>query len=102
MAINQIKSRQFITPLDDEDWTNLQSSLEDKALNPEQALLQKEKLNRLRTAIGRLTLVERECLNLRTKGFRYREIGEILGIGTMTVCDTLSRVIEKLGKETNG
>lgn len=102
LAINRIKSRQFIAPLDDEDWTKLQSSLEDKALNPEQALLQKEKLNRLRQAIGRLTLVERECLNLRTKGFRYREIGEILDIGTMTVCDTLGRVIEKLAKETNG
>ena len=101
-AINQIKSRQFIAPLDDEDWTLLQRSLEDKALNPEQILLQKEKINRLRKAISRLTQVERECLNLRTKGFRYREIGEILEIGTMTVCDTLARVIEKLAKDING
>ena len=65
-------------------------------------LLQKEKLDRLRKAISRLTLIERECLNLRTKGFRYREIGEILGIGTTTVSDTLYRIIEKLAKETNG
>lgn len=102
LAINQIKSRQFIAPVSDEDWLELQRTLEDKAPNPEQALLQKEKLNRLRLAIGRLTLVERECLNLRTKGFRYREIAEILEIGTMTVCDTLARVIEKLAREMNG
>jgi RNA polymerase sigma-70 factor, ECF subfamily len=102
LAINQIKSQQFIAPLGDEDWLELQRSLEDKGLNPEQNLLQKEKLDRLRKAISRLTLIERECLNLRTKGFRYREIGEILGIGTTTVSDTLYRVIEKLAKETNG
>lgn len=101
LAINQIKSRQFIAPLADEDWIELQGSLEDKSPNPEQILLQKEKLNRLRLAIGRLTPVERECLNLRTKGFRYREIGEILEIGTTTVSDTLARVIEKLARETN-
>lgn len=102
LAINQIKSRQFIEPVDDAGWDELQHSLADKNLNPEQTLLQKEKLNRLRKAISRLTLVERECLNLRTKGFRYREISEILEIGTTTVADTLYRVIEKLAKETNG
>ena len=102
LAINRIKSRQFIEPMDDAAWIELQSSLEDKNLNPEQTLLQKERLSRLRKAISRLTPVERECLNLRTKGFRYREIGEILEIGTTTVADTLSRVIEKLGRETNG
>lgn len=102
LAVDRIRSQKFIAPLDDEDWIKLQNSLVETGLNPEQALLQKEKLNRLHTAIGRLTLLERECLNLRTKGFRYREIGEILEIGTTTVSDTLGRVIEKLAKETNG
>lgn len=102
LAINQIKSRKFIVPVGDEDWLELQRSLEDKELNPEQILLQKEKLNRVRNAISRLTLSERECLNLRIKGFRYREIGEILEIGTTTVADTLSRAIEKLAREING
>ena len=102
LAINQIKSRQFIAPISDEEWDELQRSLEYKGLDPEQVLLQKEKLERLRKAIIRLTLIERECLNLRTKGFRYREIGEILDIGTTTVADTLGRVIDKLARETNG
>lgn len=102
LAINQIKKQQFIEPLDDAGWDDLQHSLEDKNLNPEQIFLQKEKMNRLRKAISRLTLIERECLSLRTKGFRYREISEILEIGTTTVSDTLYRVIEKLAKETNG
>lgn len=102
LAQNQIKTQKFIAVLNDEDWNELEQSLEDNALNPEQVLLKKEKMNRLRRAINRLTEIERQCLNLRTKGFRYREIGEILGIGTTTVSDTLTRVIEKLLRETNG
>lgn len=102
LAINQIKSRQFIQPLEEEAWTQLEQNLQSKDANPEQKLLQKEKYNRLRTAMSRLTLIERECLNLRTKGFRYKEIGEILELSTTSVAETLYRVIEKLGKETNG
>lgn len=101
MALKSVKKQQFLSPLDDDEWNDLQHSLAGKELNPEQSLLQKEKLNRLRKAIGRLTLVERECLNLRTKGFRYREIGEIVDITPRAVAGTLYRVIEKLAKETN-
>jgi RNA polymerase sigma-70 factor (ECF subfamily) len=102
MAVTQIKRQQFIAPLSDEEWDDLQRSLKGDELNPEQNLLQKEKLNRLRKAISRLTPIERECLNLRTKGFRYREIGEILEISGRRVADTLYRVIDKLAKDSNG
>lgn len=99
-AVQRVKKQQFIAPLSDEEWSDLQRSLETKELNPEQSLLQKERLERLRRSIGRLTPVERECLNLRTKGFRYREIGEILDLTTRQVAGTLYRVIEKLAKDT--
>lgn len=101
MAVKSIQKQEFLAPLDDEEWDELGRSLAGKDPSPEQNLLQKEKLNRLRKAIGRLTLVERECLNLRTKGFRYREIGEIVEISPRSVANTLYRVIEKLAKETN-
>ena len=102
LAVQRVKKHQFLAPLSDEQWEELQGSLAGSDLNPEQNLLHKEKLDRLRKAIGRLTLVERECLNLRTKGFRYREIGEIVDISPKSVASTLYRVIEKLAKETNG
>ena len=102
LAVNRIRQQQFIAPMSDEDWDGLQSTLVSGELNPEQSLLQQETLDRLRRAIGQLTLTERECLNLRTKGFRYREIAEILGLGIRTVSHTLYRVIDKLAKELNG
>jgi RNA polymerase sigma-70 factor, ECF subfamily len=102
IAITQLKRQQFMAPLSGEEWDELQRSLEAKDLNPEQVLLRKEKLTGLRKALGKLTLIERECLNLRTKGFRYREIGEIVDLSAKNVSNTLYRVIEKLAKESNG
>ena len=102
LALNRIRSQQFIELLDDEAWEDFRRSLIDLSPNPEQRLLQVEKFNRLRTAIARLTPAERQCLRLRTKGLRYREIAEILDLGTSTIAETLYRVIDKLTQEHNG
>jgi RNA polymerase sigma-70 factor (ECF subfamily) len=102
LALNRIRSRQFVELLDDESWEELRRSLVDIAPNPEQKALQFEKFSRLRAAIGRLTQPERQCLHLRTKGLRYREIAEILNLSTTAVAETLYRVIGKLTKENNG
>jgi len=87
--------RRFNQPLEADDagvWT-------DPAAGPEQLVLARESTRRLHTAIGRLPATERECLALRGEGFRYREIGEILGIGTSTVADVLKRAFDTLARE---
>jgi len=66
---------------------------------PERAVLEKEKFRRLEEAIRLLTVSERECLLLRAGGLRYREIGEVLGIPTSTVGDTVDRAIKKLAEK---
>ena len=68
---------------------------------PEQRVLEKEKFRRLASAIRLLTESERECLLLRAEGLRYREIGEVLGIATSTVGDTVERAIKKLAEKCN-
>lgn len=68
---------------------------------PEKAVLEKEKFRRLRAAIGLLTESERECLLLRAGGLCYREIGEVLGMATSTVGDTVERAIKKLAEKCN-
>lgn len=87
--------RRYAAPL--EDGLNAAS---DEA-TPEHAVLEKEKFRRLRKAIGLLTGSERECLLLRAGGLRYREIGEVLGLSTSTVGDTLERAIRKLAEKCN-
>jgi RNA polymerase sigma-70 factor (ECF subfamily) len=68
---------------------------------PEQVVFEKEKLRRFAAAIQLLTKSERECLLLRAGGLRYREIGEVLGIATSTVGDTVERAVKKLAEKCN-
>jgi len=48
--------------------------------------------------IRELSRNERECLFLRAEGLRYREIGEVLGLPTSTVADTVARAVKKLAE----
>jgi RNA polymerase sigma-70 factor (ECF subfamily) len=73
--------------------------LPDAAPNPEQLLLQREKFARLFMAMQRLSLQEKQCLHLRAEGFRYREIGEILGVSADTVNEYLRRAMRKLKEQ---
>jgi RNA polymerase sigma-70 factor (ECF subfamily) len=101
VAHNQARNRQtsyhrrFSEPLDGE-----MDLLADDA-TPEQWVLEKEKFRHLAAAIRLLTESERECLLLRAGGLRYREIGEVLGIATSTVGDTVERAIKKLAERCN-
>jgi RNA polymerase sigma-70 factor, ECF subfamily len=98
VAHNQARNRQtsyhrrFGEPLDSE-----MDFLAGDA-TPEQRVLEKEKLQRLAAAIRMLAEQERECLLLRAEGLRYREIGEVLGIATSTVADTVERAVKKLAE----
>ena len=88
--------RRFSTPLDAE----VEASAIDEA-TPERAVLEKERFRRLHGAVRLLTHAERECLLLRARGLRYREIGEVLGLATSTVGDTVERAIKKLAEKCN-
>ncbi|PWT80708.1 MAG: hypothetical protein C5B57_11790 [Blastocatellia bacterium] len=65
---------------------------------PESLVLKKEQFQQLRSGIQQLTACERECLLLRAEGLRYREIGEVLGLPTSTVGDTVDRAVKKLAE----
>lgn len=101
VAHNQARNRQmsyqrrFSAPLD----AGIEAIPDHKT--PERAVLEKEKFQRLEKAMGLLSGPERECLLLRAGGLRYREIGEVLGIATSTVGDTVERAIKKLAEKCN-
>ena len=101
VAHNQARNRQsryerrFAAPLEERV-----DSITDES-TPESAVLEREKFRQLRKAIRLLTDSERECLLLRAGGLRYREIGEVLGVPTSTVADTVERAIKKLAERCN-
>ncbi len=101
VAHNQARNRQksyhrrFGAPIEDQAFDLLDGS------TPEQAFLKKEKYRKLGAAIRSLACNERECLLLRAEGLRYREIGEVLGLATSTVADTVDRAVRKLAEKCN-
>ncbi len=69
--------------------------------SPEQAVLEKERLQRVAIAVRSLAEPERQCVMLRAEGLRYREIGEVLAMSTSTVADTVERAIKRLAEKCN-
>jgi RNA polymerase sigma-70 factor, ECF subfamily len=102
LAINRQKRERMYELLGEPSWDKIREHLSDAALDPEQLLLRQEKMQRLHAAMAWLSPQERQCLHLRAEGFRYREIGEILGIATPSVAEFLRRGIRKLMRTNNG
>jgi RNA polymerase sigma-70 factor, ECF subfamily len=96
LAIDRIRSRQFIAPLDDLEWDAICQTMPDPGLSPEQRTQRLEDFARLYESIKRLTLIERECLHLRAKGLKYKDISEVLDISVPAVGKALRRAIRKL------
>jgi RNA polymerase sigma-70 factor, ECF subfamily len=69
----------------------------DPAPNPEEMILLSERLRRLRAALSQLTPKQRECLLLRAKGLRYREIAVVLGVSVQRVGELMQRAISLIG-----
>jgi RNA polymerase sigma-70 factor (ECF subfamily) len=76
----------------------IEEKLAEGSASPEQNVLNLEKFRRLREAVSQLNSQQRQCLHLRTKGFRYREIAEIIGLSTSTVGEAVQRAIQCLRK----
>ncbi len=77
-------------------------ALRDPQRLPDQIVLDQERQRQLKTALSRLSPVQRECLHLRAAGMRYREIAEVVRIPVSTVADYLHRALEQLGEECDG
>lgn len=101
LAINRRKHNQFIAPLDADSWTEIETRLQDKTPNPEQNVLQREKYERVYEGLKRLSTQERQALNLRAEGFKYKEIAEIMSIEIPTANEFLRRAIRKLTEKGN-
>lgn len=101
LALNRRKHNQFIAPLDADSWAVIETQLQDKSLNPEQNILQREKYKRVYEGLKLLSRQERQSLFLRAEGFKYKEIAEIMNVAVPTVGEFLRRGIRKLTEKGN-
>jgi RNA polymerase sigma-70 factor (ECF subfamily) len=68
-------------------------------LSPEAALLHRERDAALSQAMLNLSAARRECLVLRSQGFRYREIAGILDASISTVAEHVQKGIEQIKRD---
>jgi RNA polymerase sigma-70 factor (ECF subfamily) len=91
-ALNERYCTRELEPFDD----RVESHSAGASPTPEEQVLRAEKMRRLRAAVAELSPQQQQCLHLRADGFRYREIGRILGIRTSTVGEFLRRAVNRL------
>jgi RNA polymerase sigma-70 factor, ECF subfamily len=70
--------------------------------DPERALIDCERSSTLRNAIRDLSPRQRNCLELRARGLRHREIAEVIGISTSAASEFLRRAVVRLKEAVNG
>lgn len=70
--------------------------------DPERALILRQRREALQDAIRALSPQQRNCLHLRVKGLRYREIADVIGISTSAVGEFLRRAVTRLKEAMDG
>jgi RNA polymerase sigma-70 factor (ECF subfamily) len=70
--------------------------------DPEHALIAEQRRYALRKAILELSPRQRNCLELRARGLRHREIAEAIGISTSAASEFLRRAVVRLKEVVNG
>ncbi len=72
----------------------------DPAANPEQHAVMSQRERAIRGVIAALPPLDRQCLQLRAEGLRYREIASVLDMSLGAVAASLSRTLSRIARAT--
>ena len=96
LAVNlQRSSRRFLHSNEEEMIARIQEE-PGKGPTPEDSYLQKELDQRLDHCMTQLTEQQRQCLQLRVEGLKYREIAAVMEISVSSVSELMQRAIVRL------
>lgn len=99
LAIDHLRQR------GQEEWRQSEAALEREeahAPSAEAQMLQAERHRQVRRGLSLLSANERQVLELRAEGMRYREIAETMGLQVSTVATFLSRAVRKIARQVHG
>jgi len=94
LGLNARARERSAAPLDE----TLLAVLHDRTRGPEAELIENQRNLRVARAVADLSPQQKQVLELRIAGLRFREIAETLGIGTSTVSEFLDRALRRLKK----
>lgn len=98
LAMNHHKSESQCQQVEGDDWERAVTETVALSPSPEVRLLNKEREQQLQAALANLSPQQRQCLYLRSEGFRYQQIAKILGISVSSVAEFLRRAIQRLSR----
>jgi RNA polymerase sigma-70 factor, ECF subfamily len=98
LFVNLYKGRRRTVEATPDMLEHFSHSIVDQNAGPEEQILRQERMARIHQGFSKLTEQQRNCLLLRIEGFRYKEIGEMLNLGTSTVSGSLRNAINSLTK----
>jgi len=98
IRFDQRRRTSRLVVLDASDIAEILDRKAPSGLSPETALLEAERIERLRIAMGQLTDRQCQCMLLRAEGLKLREIAKLLGISTASVAEACGRAMDKIGK----
>jgi RNA polymerase sigma-70 factor, ECF subfamily len=101
LAIDRIRTRKSAGVFDGGDPLPVLLQLPDPGPTPDEAMLERERMESIQRRLTHLSSQEQHCLYLRAEGLRYREIAEILGITSSSVAEFLRRAIRKLMRDSH-
>jgi len=78
--------------------SDLEEQILEKEYDPEEKVIERERMLRLNRAVASLSEQQRNCLYLRAEGLRYREIASAIGISSSAVGEFLRRAVSRLKK----
>lgn len=99
LAIDEARCDRSETDLDESTWREIEESRSGTQADPEEVVLQRERLELLHAAVLRLTRLQRDCLHLRAEGLRYGEIAALMNLSISTVVDAVRRATVRLARE---
>jgi RNA polymerase sigma-70 factor (ECF subfamily) len=94
VAYHSALRRQRREPVFDQIDSNLR--LAEPSMDPESALIDRQRRAALVAAVRDLSPQQRNCLHLRARGLRYREIAATIGVSTSAVSEFLRRAVVRL------
>lgn len=72
------------------------AQLADAALDPEARLVERQRQDRLTSALGAMSERDRRCVFLRAEGLAYRQIARTLGVSLGSVAKSVVRSVARL------
>ncbi len=96
LACARGRKQKFILETSPERWHEICLSAIDSSAGPEEALLYKERWERLHSRVMKLSQLQQNCVRLRLEGLRYQEIAETLNTSVSSVAGSLRHAINKL------